>query len=61
VGIRFAKLEQNIITAYFVAYFDFHMEDEHGNKVVNPPKPDPNQHGPEKPKVSHFIKVTPRD
>jgi hypothetical protein len=61
VGIRFAKLEQNIITAYVVANFDFHLEDEHGTTVVNPPELDRNQHGPEKPRVPHVIKVTPRD
>jgi hypothetical protein len=28
VGMRFAKLEQNIITAYFVASFDFDLQEK---------------------------------
>ncbi|KAF2677482.1 cytochrome P450 6A1 [Lentithecium fluviatile CBS 122367] len=59
MGMRFAKLEQNLITAYFLAYFDFHLEDEHGSKLAEPPEIDYNQHGPGRPKTKHFLKVTP--
>ncbi|CAD0099993.1 unnamed protein product [Aureobasidium mustum] len=33
LGMRFAKLEQNIILAFFLANFDFALSDKHGNKI----------------------------
>lgn len=57
VGMRFAKLEQNLITAYFLATFDFHLEDKHGNKMMEPPKIDFNGHSAQKPKDQPFIKT----
>lgn len=59
--MRFAKLEQNIITAYFLASFDFHLEDRSGNKLVNPPKVDVNGHSAHKPKNGPLLRVTPRE
>lgn len=61
LGMRFAKLEQNIITAYFIASFDFHLQDKDGNKLTEAPKIDFNRHSAHKPTVPQFLKVTPRD
>ena len=36
--MRFAKLEQNIITAYFLAAFDFELQDKNGNKLTEADK-----------------------
>ena len=61
VGMRFAKLEQNIITAYFLAAFDFHLEDQAGNKLTTAPKVDLNGHSAHKPKVRQYLRVFPKD
>jgi hypothetical protein len=61
VGMRFAKLEQNIITAYFIASFDFSLQDKSGNKMTVAPQIDFNRHSAHKPKNQQFLKVTPRD
>lgn len=45
VGMRFAKLEQNIITAFFVAMFDFELSDKMGNPTHEAPKMDSNNRG----------------
>jgi sterol 14-demethylase len=37
LGMRFAKLEQNIITAYFLTMFDFELCDTEGNKIEKLP------------------------
>lgn len=37
LGIRFAKLEQNIITAYFLSMFDFELCDMEGNRIQKLP------------------------
>jgi sterol 14-demethylase len=42
LGMRFAKLENNIITAFFCAMFDFELYDTSGNKMANPPDPQTN-------------------
>ncbi|KAI4945100.1 hypothetical protein J4E91_008077 [Alternaria rosae] len=44
LGMRFAKLEQKIITAYFIATFDFKLEDESGNVLSVAPLVDHNGH-----------------
>jgi hypothetical protein len=59
--MRFAKLEQNIITAYFVASFDFHLEDKRGNKITVAPLVDFNRHSAHKPKIPQLLRVTPRE
>lgn len=38
LGMRFAKLEQNIITAFFCAMFEFELSDKSGIRMENPPK-----------------------
>ncbi|KAI4931311.1 hypothetical protein J4E85_003901 [Alternaria conjuncta] len=58
LGMRFAKLEQNIITAYFIATFDFKLEDESGNVLTVAPLVDPNWHSAHKPKELQFLRVT---
>jgi len=35
--MRFAKLEQNIITAYFLSMFDFELCDVEGNRIKTLP------------------------
>jgi len=35
--MRFAKLEQNIITAYFLSMFDFELCDMAGNRIEKLP------------------------
>jgi cytochrome P450 len=61
VGMRFAKLEQNIITAYFVASFDFDLVDKRGNKLTEAPMVDFNRHSAHKPAVPQYLRVTPRE
>ncbi|TVY73614.1 Sterol 14-demethylase [Lachnellula suecica] len=56
LGMRFAKLEQNIITAFFLAMFDFELTDSKGVRMAEPPKPDFDAHSAEKPKVRPFLK-----
>lgn len=57
--MRFAKLENNLITAYFVASFDFHLEDKSGKKLDVAPMVDFNGHSAHKPKVPRYVRVTP--
>lgn len=59
-GMRFAKLEQNLITAYFVASFDFELEDKQGRKMSVPARMDFNRHSAHKPETIHMLRVTPR-
>ena len=59
VGMRFAKLEQNLITAYFIASFDFDLEDKRGNKMSDVVVMDFNRHSAHKPQKSHMLRVTP--
>ncbi|USP78667.1 CypX Cytochrome P450 [Curvularia clavata] len=61
VGMRFAKLEQNIITAYFIASFDFHLSDKNGNPMNKPPRVNFNGHSAHKPKNPPYLKVSPRE
>ncbi|KAF2123378.1 cytochrome P450 [Dothidotthia symphoricarpi CBS 119687] len=61
LGMRFAKLEQNIITAYFLASFDFSLEDRSGNKLTAPPKLDTNGHSAQKPKNGPLIRLSPSE
>lgn len=60
VGMRFAKLEQNLITAYFIASFDFELEDKQGHKMSAVAPMDFNRHSAHKPKINHILRVTPR-
>ncbi|KZM19034.1 Sterol 14-alpha-demethylase [Ascochyta rabiei] len=60
-GMRFAKLEQNIITAYFLASFDFSLENESGKTLSVPPKVDQNGHSASKPKNPPYLRVSSRE
>lgn len=60
-GMRFAKLEQNIITAYFLASFDFTLENEYGQKLDAAPKIDQNGHSACKPKNPPYLRVIVRE
>ncbi|KAH6644276.1 cytochrome P450 6A1 [Boeremia exigua] len=59
-GMRFAKLEQNIITAYFLASFDFALENEDGQKLSTVPKVDQNGHSACKPKDPPYLRLSTR-
>lgn len=61
LGMRFAKLEQNIIAAYFIASFDFHLQDKNGNKLTVAPLVDFNRHSAHKPSNPQILKITPRE
>jgi cytochrome P450 len=61
LGMRFAKLEQNIITAYFVATFDFKLEDERGNELSAAPLIDHNGHSAMKPAKRQFLRVVTKE
>ncbi|KAI8938157.1 hypothetical protein NX059_005823 [Plenodomus lindquistii] len=61
LGMRFAKLEQNMITAYFIASFDFVLQDKHGKALTSPPRIDNNGYSAHKPKDPPFLRVLPRD
>lgn len=61
LGMRFAKLEQNIITAYFIASFDFSLQDKNGRTLSEAPLVDFNGHSAHKPKTPQILKVTPRE
>lgn len=58
LGMRFAKLEQNIITAYFLASFDFDLENEMGQKLSIPATIDQNGHSACKPKDPPYLRVS---
>lgn len=59
-GMRFAKLEQNIITAFFVASFEFHLEDANGNKLDKAPSIDHEKSNTSKPDIHPLLRVSPR-
>jgi cytochrome P450 len=61
LGMRFAKLEQNIITAYFLASFDFSLEDESGQTLSVAPEIDQNGHSACKPKDPPYLRVNVRE
>lgn len=60
-GMRFAKLEQNIITAYFLASFDLSLENEGGRKLSVAPTVDQNGHSACKPKDPPYLRLTTRE
>ncbi|KAH0269333.1 cytochrome P450, partial [Aureobasidium melanogenum] len=62
LGMRFAKLEQNIILAFFLAYFDFDkLVDEHGKQITEQPPSDLNSHSAVKPKQKIYVKYSVRE
>ncbi|KAH6982363.1 cytochrome P450 6A1 [Ilyonectria sp. MPI-CAGE-AT-0026] len=57
LGMRFAKLEMNIIAAYFLAMFNYQLSDKDGNPAPAPPKPvDRNRHSAQKPPEHIYFK-----
>ena len=57
LGMRFAKLEMNIIIAFFLAYFDdIQLCDKVGNLVSTPPATDRNKHTASKPDEPIYLK-----
>lgn len=56
-GMRFAKLEQSIITAYFVAAFDFQLEDEHGVALTKMEHGDVQAFANSEPKKPYFLRT----
>ena len=59
--MRFAKLEQNIITAFFCAMFDFELVDKKGNAMAETVKLDTNRFSAHKPSPEMYLKYTLRD
>ncbi|EON68791.1 hypothetical protein W97_08049 [Coniosporium apollinis CBS 100218] len=60
LGMRFAKLEQNIIVAFFVAMFDFEVTDREG-RSMKLPKTDRNGHAASKPSKPVYLKYRVRE
>lgn len=57
LGMRFAKLENNLIVAFFLAYFDdFQLIDAHGSELPRVPSCNKNNHSALKPDVDLFLK-----
>jgi hypothetical protein len=59
--MRFAKLEMNLIAAYFLAAFDFQLQDKHGKRLEKAPPIDFNGHSAHKPPNRPHLKVFPRE
>jgi len=59
--MRFAKLEQNLITAYFFAAFDFELVDKNGKPLPQPPMVDFNSYAASKPHSRPHLKYWARD
>lgn len=60
LGMRFAKLEQNIIVSFFVAMFDFEVTDREG-RSMELPKTDRNGHSASKPSKPVYLKYRVRE
>ena len=57
LGMRFAKLEMNLIVAFFLAYFDdIQLCDDNGNPTSKLPAVDRNRHTAHKPNERVFLK-----
>ncbi|KAL5115343.1 hypothetical protein ACEQ8H_006788 [Pleosporales sp. CAS-2024a] len=61
LGMRFAKLEQNLITAYLIASFDFSLVDKNGVGLKEAPRVNMNAHSAHKPKNPPYLKMTRRE
>lgn len=57
---QFAKLEMNLIAAFFLARFDYFVCDAAGNRRDSIPVPDINNHTATKPKKKIYFKLLPR-
>ncbi|CZR62535.1 uncharacterized protein PAC_12432 [Phialocephala subalpina] len=60
LGMRFAKLENNVIIAYFTAMFDYELTDKTGKPVQGTPDVDFNGRSAMKPHVHPYVKYTRR-
>jgi cytochrome P450 len=62
LGMRFAKLEMNVITAHFLATFDeYHLCDRAGEAVRGLPRVDVQGHAASKPSRPVYLKVHRRE
>ena len=61
LGMRFAKLEMNVILAHFLAMFDYYLCDRNGALVKELPKVDVQGHSSKKPDKPVYFKVTRRE
>ncbi|KAJ2896395.1 cytochrome p450 6a1 [Zalerion maritima] len=61
LGMRFAKLEMNMMAAIFITMFDFELADKHGNLKTEPPPPkDRNKFSAHKPGVPVYLRYKQR-
>ena len=57
LGMRFAKLENNLIVAFFAAYFDeVQVSDKEGNTITKVPSVNRNNHSARKPDEHIYLK-----
>lgn len=56
VGMKFAKLENNVIIAHFISMFDMELSDKNGNPVKEPPPVNFNKPSASKPDTPIHIK-----
>jgi hypothetical protein len=56
--MRFAKLENNIITAFFLAMFDYELVNAKGEPLTEIPREDMNGFTADKPKNPVHLKYT---
>lgn len=61
LGMKFAKLENNLMTAFFVAMFDFGLCDGSGKDVARPPKVNLNRHSAYRPDENIYLKYRTRE
>ena len=60
LGMKFAKLENNVIIAMFLAYFDnIHLVDKYGKPTERIPEVNNNGHTAHKPKENVWVKFKP--
>lgn len=55
LGMRFAKLENNLITAFFLAYFDDLQAHDSTGRLFEPPPPEMNLHAAHRPQVPTWL------
>ncbi|KAK4704365.1 hypothetical protein P7C70_g1842, partial [Phenoliferia sp. Uapishka_3] len=60
LGMRFAKIEQNVILAFFLTKFDYNLCDAKGTKVDALPPLDANAHSACKPSTPVYLSYTQR-
>ena len=60
LSTQFAKLEQNIIIAFFLATFDYELTDRAGSPLAETPSVGFNGHAATKPSPPVYLKYTQR-